>query len=88
MVFVRLGSAQGEERQQIKWFAYAATVLLSGVFISPVVGVTLAAIGVPWGVAIAIPICLGLLAVPVAVGVAILRFRLYDPFSDSFLTEF
>ena len=27
-VFVRLDSAQGEERQQIKWFAYAAAVLL------------------------------------------------------------
>jgi hypothetical protein len=78
VVYVRLGSAQGEERQQIKWFAYAATMLLSAVFLSPVVGVTLAAIGVPWGVAIAIPIVLGLLAVPVAVGVAILRYRLYD----------
>jgi hypothetical protein len=77
-VFVRLDSAQGEERQQIKWFAYAATVLLSAVFLSPVVGATLTAIGVPWGVAIAIPIWLGLLAVPVSVGVAILRYRLYD----------
>jgi hypothetical protein len=78
VVFVRLGSAQGEERQQIKWFAYAATMLLSAVFLSPVVGGTLAAIGVPWGVAIAIPIVFGLLAVPIAVGVAILRYRLYD----------
>ena len=78
VVFVRLGSAQGEERQQIKWFAYAATVLLSGVFLSPLVGATLAAIGVPWGVAIAIPIVFGLLVVPIAVAVAILRYRLYD----------
>jgi hypothetical protein len=77
-VFVRLGSAQGEKRQQIKWFAYAATVLLSAVFLSQMIGATLAALGVPWGVAIAIPIVLALLAVPVAVGVAILRYRLYD----------
>jgi hypothetical protein len=77
-VFVRLGSAQGEERQQIKWFAYAATVLLSGVFLSPAAGATLAAMGGPWVVGIAIPIVLGLLAVPVALGVGILRYRLYD----------
>jgi hypothetical protein len=77
-VFVRLGSAQGEERQQIKWFAYAAAVLLSAVPLAPAVGSALAAMGVPWGVASAIPIWLGLLAIPVAVGVAILRYRLYD----------
>jgi hypothetical protein len=77
-VFVRLGSAQGEERQQIKWFAYAAAVLLTAAFLGPALAGALAAIGVPWGVAIALPIWLGLLAIPVAVGVAILRYRLYD----------
>jgi hypothetical protein len=77
-VFVRLGSAQGEERQQIKWFAYAATVLLSAVFLSPAAGAALDAMGGPWVVGIAIPIVLGLLAVPVALGVGILRYRLYD----------
>jgi hypothetical protein len=78
-VFVRLEGAQGEERQQIKWFAYAAAVLLSAVgLVAPATGGALAAIGVPWGVAFAIPIVLGLLAIPLAVGVAILRYRLYD----------
>jgi hypothetical protein len=77
-VFVRLGRAQGEERQQIKWFAYAATVLLSAVFLSPAAGAALDAMGGPWVVGIAIPIVLGLLAVPVALGVGILRYRLYD----------
>jgi len=77
-LFVRLGSAQGEERQQIKWFAYAAAVLLGAVFVFPAVGAALAAIGVPWGAAFAMPIVVGLLAIPVAVGVAILRYRLYD----------
>src|SRR5215212_56504 len=32
-VFVRLGSARGEERQQIKWFAYLAALLLGVPFL-------------------------------------------------------
>jgi hypothetical protein len=75
-VFVRLQSAEGEERQQIKWFAYAAAVLLSTFFLGlPLAGV-IGAIG--WGWAGLIPIVIGVLAIPVAVGVAILRYRLYD----------
>src|SRR5829696_81955 len=75
-VFVRLQSAEGEERQQIKWFAYAAAVLLSTFFLGlPLTGV-IAAIG--WGWAAPIPLVIGLLAIPVAVGIAMLRYRLYD----------
>ena len=33
-VFVRLGSARGDERQQIKWFAYAAVLLLGAPFVA------------------------------------------------------
>jgi len=75
-VFVRLQSAEGEERQQIKWFAYAAAVLLSTFFLGlPLAGV-IGAIG--WGWAALIPLVIGLLAIPVAVGIAMLRYRLYD----------
>jgi hypothetical protein len=75
-VFVRLQSAEGEERQQIKWFAYAAAVLLSTFFLGlPLAGV-IAAIG--WGWAEPIPFVIGVLAIPAAVGVAMLRYRLYD----------
>jgi hypothetical protein len=75
-VFVRLQSAEGEERQQIKWFAYAAAVLLSTFFLGlPLVGV-IAAIGLGW--AAPIPLVIGVLAIPAAVGVAMLRYRLYD----------
>jgi hypothetical protein len=71
-VFVRLGSAQGVERQRLKWFAYAAAVLLGSIFIGlPFVWYLPPWIGFPLGVAV-------FSAIPVAVGVAVLRYRLYD----------
>jgi hypothetical protein len=75
-VFVRLQSAQGEERQQIKWFAYAAAVLLSTFFLGLPLVAVIAAIGLGW--VAPIPIVIGILAIPAAVGVAMLRYRLYD----------
>jgi hypothetical protein len=71
-VFVRLGSAQGVERQQLKWFAYAAAVLLGMVFLSPWIAWILPEwLGFPLGIA-------GFSALPVAVGIAVLKYRLYD----------
>jgi hypothetical protein len=71
-VFVRLGSAQGVERQQLKWFAYAAAVLLGFVLLGPgVVWFLPVWLGFPLGVAV-------FAALPVAVGIAVLRYRLYD----------
>ena len=75
-VFVRLQSAQGEERQQIKWFAYAAAVLLSTFFLGLPLASVIAAIGLGW--VAPIPLVIGILAIPAAVGVAMLRYRLYD----------
>jgi hypothetical protein len=75
-VFVRLQSARGEERQQIKWFAYAAAVLLSTFFLGLPLAAVIGAIGGAW--AELIPIVIGVLAIPAAVGVAMLRYRLYD----------
>ena len=33
--FVRLSQAREQERQQIKWFAYAAAVMVAGFLLSP-----------------------------------------------------
>jgi uncharacterized membrane protein YhdT len=76
-LFVRLRRAVGVERQQIKWFAYAAAATVSAstlAYIIPGVidtppwfewaGFVLNAAFVP--------------AIPVAIGIAILRYRLYD----------
>jgi two-component system NarL family sensor kinase len=56
-------------RAQLKWVAYAAGLLFATIAISPIV---MMAVGVdaPLGVA--------LLAVPIAIGIAILRHRLFD----------
>ena len=75
-VFVRLQSAEGEERQQIKWFAYAAAVLLSTFFLGLPLAAVIGAIGGTW--AGLIPIVIGVSTIPVAFGIAILKYRLYD----------
>jgi hypothetical protein len=78
-VFVRLGSARGEERQQIKWFAYAAAVLLGVPFLAALpVAVAVEAMGGPWSVGLVLPVLAGLLGVPLAVGIAVLKYRLYN----------
>src|SRR5215216_2185882 len=76
-VFIRLRRAIGVERQQIKWFAYAAVAyastgilayIIPRVIDTPLwferVGFALSIVSIP--------------AVPIAIGIAILRYRLYD----------
>ena len=76
-VFMRLRHAIGGERQQIKWFAYAAagSVIATGVaYLIPIVVDTplwFERMGFALNIAF-IP------AIPIAIGIAILRYRLYD----------
>jgi hypothetical protein len=69
---LRFLRARGEERQQLKWFAYAVVVLTLIVLISVISGDYGAAS--LWAAVFA----LGILGIPAAAGVAILRYRLYD----------
>jgi hypothetical protein len=72
VVFDRLGNARGAERQQLKWFAYAAGVLLVILFLALIVVWYLPGwMSFPIGIA-------ALSAIPVAVGIAVLKYRLYD----------
>jgi hypothetical protein len=71
-VIVRLQSAEARERQQFKWFAYGTAVFLGALFLMDAA----LQIGGPW--ARFVVIVTGLSAIPVAVGIAILRYRLYD----------
>jgi hypothetical protein len=72
----RLRRARGVERQQIKWVAYAAVVGVSGAILSYTVAV---ALGVLWlervGFVLGI---VGAVSVPIAMGIAILKYRLYE----------
>jgi cytochrome b subunit of formate dehydrogenase len=75
-MLVRLRQANEVERQQIKWFAYATAVAVSGVMLKntvfPAVSVTWV-----WWVGFILT-TVGLSGSPVAMGVAILRYRLYE----------
>jgi hypothetical protein len=62
-----------EERQQIKWFAFAGTVVLASLLIQAVGRLASGLTGVAELLTI-----VGLSAIPAAVGIAILRYRLYD----------
>jgi hypothetical protein len=72
-LFVRFRRARGHERQQIKWFASAAalTLVWISVFGQSAVG------GLP-GAIVALSGLLVLPSIPIATGIAILRYRLYD----------
>jgi len=70
-VALRLWRARGRERQQLKWLVYATSVVVIGAL--GAVSVPLPLGDVFYGVML-----YGFAGVPVAVGVAILRYRLYD----------
>jgi hypothetical protein len=74
-VFVRLRMSAGIERQQLKWFAYAVAAFAVGIIL---VSVITSVDTPPWferaGVAF---FTLAGAAYPVAIGIAILRYRLY-----------
>ncbi len=80
---MRYRRSVGEEREQIKWIAFAASVVVLLYMITMVSSLTSSE---AWGAA-GTPLWLGLLqqaalvsftAVPIAVGFAVLKYRLYD----------
>jgi hypothetical protein len=75
-LFVRYRRANATEREQIKWLLYACAVFLVvyvGGFVSRLGG-TASLGGYIWGVFFG----LSVIALPAAIGIAILRYRLYD----------
>jgi hypothetical protein len=78
-LFVRFRRARGEERQQIKWFASAAALTLVWMLVFGVIVEELlsAGGGLP-EVTVALSGLLVIPSIPIATGIAILRYRLYD----------
>ncbi|MDQ3862859.1 MAG: hypothetical protein M3317_05055, partial [Actinomycetota bacterium] len=76
-VFIRLRRAIGEERQQIKWFAYAAAASVSAGILAYIIP---RVIDTPlWFERVSFALNIALIpAVPISIGIAILRYRLYD----------
>jgi hypothetical protein len=76
-VFMRLRRANGVERQQIKWFAYAAAATVIGLFLAYVIPTM---IDTPlWFERASYAVLIAVIpAIPISIGIAILRYRLYD----------
>lgn len=76
-LFIRFRHARGEERQQIKWLALSATLVTTWIALS--------ALGEAFGIEflrdstfIEVFGAVAILSIPVAVGIAMLRYRLYE----------
>jgi hypothetical protein len=75
-MLARLRHAGRIERQQIKWFAYATAVAISGVILKNTVYPAVGVIWV-WWVGLILT-AVGVASNPVAMAIAILRYRLYE----------
>jgi hypothetical protein len=71
-VVVRFRRSRGQERQQLKWFTYAAAICLV-VFLGIVLSVYFTSANLP-----GILFYLAIIGLPLGAGIAILRYRLYD----------
>src|SRR5215212_6629774 len=69
-MIMRMDQARGAERQQLKWFVYTVTLLVVG-FLAALLG--FGQHSVAWNIGIA-----AFNFLPIAAGIAILRYRLYD----------
>src|SRR5215217_3588270 len=75
-LFVRLRRARGIERQQIKWFVYATALTICGGILTYPVSEVIGSVWLKWmGF---VPFIVGVMAIPISMGIAILRYRLYD----------
>jgi hypothetical protein len=75
-LIVRLRRGRWVERQQIKWLAYAAAIATGGNILAYTPP---EAIGAPWVTTVGhVVVELGVLGIPISIGIAILRYRLYE----------
>jgi hypothetical protein len=75
-LFVRLRRARGVERQQIKWFTYTGVVASSAALLTYTISEPLGALWLK-GVGYVV-MQVALIGMPISMGIAILRYRLYN----------
>jgi hypothetical protein len=75
-VVVRFRRSRGVERLQMKWFVYVTVVFVGGSILASAIGVVT---GVRWLEQFSFLLSMvALVSLPIAVGIAILKYRLYD----------
>jgi MFS family permease len=75
-LFIRLRRARGPERQQIKWFVYAVALVVGAAIVTYPVAEAIGSVWLKW---IAyVPFIVGVMSIPVSMGIAIMRYRLYE----------
>jgi PAS domain S-box-containing protein len=75
-LLVRLRRSVGVKRQQVKWFAYAVAVLATSAILAYVVSESVGVVWLEW--VSSMLVIASVVGLPVAVGIAILRYRLYN----------
>jgi hypothetical protein len=75
-LLTRLRSSKGVERQQVKWFTYAVAMLATSATLAYVVSESMGAGWLEWVSSVLVVV--GVVGLPVAVGIAILRYHLYN----------
>jgi hypothetical protein len=75
-LFVRLRRARGVERQQIKWFTYTGVVASSAALLTYTISEPLGALWLKWVGYVVMQVAL--IGMPISMGIAILRYRLYE----------
>ena len=75
-LIVRQLRARGVERQQLKWFTYSSTLGISGAILTYTLSEAIGSVWLGWaGYLLTL---VGLIGIPISMGIAILRYRLYE----------
>ena len=75
-LIIRLRRARELERQQIKWFVYATVLMISGGILTYPVSEAIGSLWLKW--ISFVPFIVGVMAIPISMGIAIMRYRLFD----------
>ena len=75
-LFIRLRHAGEQERQQIKWPVYAIVLAIGGAVLTFPVSEAIGSASLKWIGFVSLVV--GVIAIPISMGIAIMRYRLYE----------